>query len=81
MSEAERRSLQLVTNWDDDADPITNPDDLTLEDYLQVMQRSAVARYAYAHLQASVKKRIGGYTHEDDRVEEWVNEQVLPAAM
>lgn len=81
MSELERHSLQLVSEWDDDADPTMNPDDLTLDNYLQVMQRSAVARYAYSSLQSNVRRRLGGYTHEDTRIEEWVNFEVLPAAM
>lgn len=79
MSEAERRSLQLVSDWDDDADPVTNPSDYTLQTYLQVMERSAVARYAYGQLQSGVRKRIGGFTHEDENVEAWVNDNVMPA--
>lgn len=58
-----------------------NPADVPLETYQLMRKRDPIVRFAYWHVTRSVRRRIGDYSHDNPRVEDYVRRQVLPAAM
>ncbi len=59
---------------------VYNPADVPLETYQLMRQRDPIVRYAYWHVTRSVRRRIGDYRHDNPRVQDYVERQILPAA-
>lgn len=58
-----------------------NPSDVPLATYQLMRRRDPIVRYAYWHVTRSVRRRIGDYTHADERVQDYVRRQVVPQLM
>lgn len=58
-----------------------NPVDVSLETLEQMRRRDPIVRYAYRHLTRSIRRRLGDYTHDDERIAEWVQSNILPATI
>lgn len=57
-----------------------NPNSVPLGTLERMLRRDPHVAYAYTHLARSVRKRIGDYTNDDQRVADYVREHVLPTA-